>query len=265
MFNSPLYVVKLGGSITTIKNGNYELNYENLKNIAEVLSKSKLLSNSKIILVFGGGSFGNVAPIEYNILSKCNKDTYLVNISKMTTVMFSMLTDITNVFIEYGIPVYPFQCSAIVRQKINLKYEINIESILLALKQNYIPIISGDLVFNRENDFTIFSSDNIPFLISEVFPVKHVLYYTDVDGLYSNLIDKKIIPLIKLGDFEAIKNLAGPSSNQDVTGGMAHKIIQIENLLKNNVTSEILSFKNFRLIDHSLNKEIHFGTRFEVN
>lgn len=265
MFNSPLYVVKLGGSITTIKNGNYELNYENVKNIAEILSKSKLFSNSKIILIFGGGSFGNVAPTQYNILSKSDKDNYLVNISKMTTVMFSMLTDIANIFIEYGIPVYPFQCSAIVRQKINLKYEISIESILLALQQNYIPIISGDLVFKQDNNFTIFSSDNIPFLISEVFPVKHVLYYTDVDGLYSNIIDKKVIPLITLGDFKSIQKIAGPSSNQDVTGGMAHKVIQIENLLKNNVTSEILSFKNFKLIDNSLNKEIHLGTRFEVN
>lgn len=265
MFNSSLYIVKLGGSITTIKNGNYELNYRNLKNIAKTLSESDLFTNSKIILVFGGGSFGNVAPTEYNILSKNNRNNCLVNISKMTTVMFSMLTDITKIFIENNLPVYPFQCSSIVSQDVNLKYKINIDSILMALTQNYIPIISGDLVFTRENDFTIFSSDNIPFLISDKLPVKHVLYYTDVEGLYYNLIDRKVIPLIKLDDFKSLQNVAGPSSSQDITGGMAHKVIQIENLLKNNVSSEIISFENFKLIKNSLNKEIHLGTRFEVN
>ncbi|MFH4399001.1 isopentenyl phosphate kinase [Vibrio diabolicus] len=257
------YIIKLGGSITTNKDGRYELDVDNINLIGNVLCKDKLWEKYRIILVFGGGSFGNVAPREYDILSK-NSNTKIENVSKMTTIMFSMLSDITSILVSCGVPAYPFQCSAIVNQLSNGKFDLHSGSISSALEQGAIPVITGDLVFKNNGDFMIFSSDNVPELIADKISVSHIIYYSDVDGLYSNFKEKKVISYIKPTDIEGYKTIAGPSSRQDITGGMHNKINQIQCLVNKGLSVELLSFDFFPHVGLSISKKEQFGTFFEA-
>ncbi|MFM2666678.1 isopentenyl phosphate kinase [Vibrio mediterranei] len=257
------YIIKLGGSISTNKDGRYELDVNNIKLIGNTLYKYKIWERFKIVLVFGGGSFGNVAPREYDIISR-KTNSKVENISKMTTIMFSMLSDITSILISCGVPAYPFQCSAIVNQLPNGLFDIHTGSISSALEQGILPVITGDLVFNNDGDFMIFSSDNVPELIADKINVSHILYYSDVDGLYSDINEKKVITNIKPKDIEGYKSIAGPSSRQDITGGMYNKINQIQRLVNKGLSVELLSFSFFSNVGLSISKKKQFGTFFEA-
>ncbi|KHS96089.1 hypothetical protein RC88_09095 [Pectobacterium parvum] len=259
---SQFFIVKIGGSISTNKDGEYELNYENIEKIAEVIHKEKSWEHCNLILVFGGGSFGNLAPKEYNL--ECRSLNFNnENLSKMTTIMFSMLSEITAILIKNKVPVYPFQCSALVNQLSSGEWDLQVDSMFSALNQGLIPVISGDLVFKNDGGFRIFSSDNVPGLIAKKSMVEHVLYYSDVDGFYVDSSTNNVEENIKRNEIDSYMHLAGPSSRQDVTGGMRNKLLQIKKLLDLNVSAELLSFNKFSDLSSSLNKKIRHGTYFE--
>ncbi|RRO07662.1 isopentenyl phosphate kinase [Pectobacterium aquaticum] len=256
-----VFIVKIGGSISTNKDGEYELNYENIERIAQVIRGEKIWECCKLILVFGGGSFGNLAPKEYDL--EC-RTLYSNNchLSKMTTIMFSMLSEITDVLTRNKVPVYPFQCSALVNQLSSGEWNLQVDSIFSALSQGLIPVISGDLVFNNDGGFSIFSSDNIPELIAKKSIVEHVLYYSDVEGFYVDSSTNHIERHIVRNEIDSYMHLAGPSSRQDVTGGMRNKLLQIKKLLDLNISAELLSFNKFSDLSLSLNRKIRLGTYF---
>ncbi len=255
------YVVKIGGSVTTNKNGRYELRSEAIQTIAKVLRNRAFAVDLPIILIFGGGSFGNLAPVEHQIVDR--SDGFApTNLPMMTLTMFSMLTDITKVLIENAVPAYPFQSSALIVGGADGLLEVSTKSIAAAISLGYVPIISGDLIFAGREGFMIFSSDNIASLLARDFDIQRVLYYTDVRGLYDSLSPTAIIPFVDGANSSAVKSYAGASSSQDITGGMLNKFVQLRALAKLGIESEVLSFEYFGKLDLSLRKALHCGTVF---
>jgi|GEM_PF-3963355 len=255
------YVVKIGGSVTTNKNGRYELRLDSIRSIAKTLSDKAAAIDLPIILIFGGGSFGNLAPVDYQIFERSNGFAS-TKLPMMTTIMFSMLAEITGVFIENKVRVYPLQSSALIVGDEEGMIKINTQPIAAAISAGYTPIITGDLIFTGPGEFEIFSSDNIASLLAHDFNLRKVLYYTDVRGLYSSLDSRSIIPFVDNSNFSNVKLYAGASSAQDITGGMYNKFLQQRTLASLGVESEVLSFEFFDKIDLSLKKALHCGTVF---
>lgn len=253
------YVIKLGGSVTTEKRGRYVLRRDVISKIASVLKAKLVHIDYPVILIFGGGSFGNVAPTDFRIFEQ-QGGLPSVNLPMMTSVMFSMLSDIARIFVEHSLRVYPFQSGALLGVDERGQVVIDTRSVTAAMVAGYIPLLTGDLLLQGERQAEIYSSDNIASLLTEDFEVRRVLYYSDVAGVYDGV--GNLIYLVNDANASEVERFASASSMTDLTGGMRNKFMQQRLLASRGVVSEVLSFDFFEEVDMSLCGLRQFGTLF---
>ncbi|MFD2168636.1 isopentenyl phosphate kinase [Tumebacillus lipolyticus] len=238
-----MYVVKIGGSLLTNKDGYCAPNREMVRQYASLIAKEWDRLSGNLILIVGGGSYGNAVPIRYNL-----KDASLPwreqDLSMMTVKMFEWLSLVTEIFREEGVPCYPFQTSGyvITDDKHPLRYFI--EPVQHVLETNVLPVFSGDLVFDLSRKFTIFSSDNIPELFVERMRLTRVVMMTDVEGVMrfdQDGHERTLIPTVTKENFREVLLCTGPSRKQDITGGMKNKLEALLRLAERGVEGVITS------------------------
>lgn len=237
----------------------HKLNHANIHLTAKALQKAINKLKYPIVLVMGGGSYGNLAPRIYNIQSpqdNWNKNNLLM----MTVTMQGMLKEISEIFREYEIPVYPFQTSALFTYDEDGVY-VNTEPMIRSMDIGCIPLLSGDLIFGRDRNFKIFSSDNIPVAIAEDLNLVNVLYYGDVPGVYHPFGSNEVVSVIDKNNFNIVLSSAGKSGKPDITGGMKNKLEQAKLLAQMGISSEILAFTEINFLAESITGNLHFGTR----
>lgn len=218
-----MFVIKIGGSLITYKDQYCSPNKEEIIKFAKVIKSIWEDVKGKLIIVLGGGSYGNGVPIQYNIKNS-KQEWNPLDLQMMTTKMFEWITLVCQIFREEGIPCYPFQSSSYcITNQGNLK-EYNISSIKECLKLNLLPVTAGDLTFDTQDIFSIYSSDNIPEMFVKSLEVQRVVILTDVEGIYMESDEQNTIKLVNKENYEDILKFAGNSNKQDVTGGMNNKL-----------------------------------------
>lgn len=236
-------VIKFGGSVTTNKNGRYDLREQAVlacsRAIAELLSKRR----ENLVLVFGGGSFGNVAPIDYGLLVGDPCDGHSSKPYMMTTIMQGMLEKIITQMESLVTNLFPFQASSWVSRDVNGALVANTYPIACAISNGMIPVVCGDIIFRESGGYEILSSDFIPPLLARGIPVRKALYYSDVDGIYTVEDRTKIVREVTDKNIDIVRTYAGVSHHQDVTGGMQTKLLAMLDLASHGVPSELLNFK----------------------
>lgn len=233
-----MYIVKIGGSLITDKNAYCSPRRDKIREFAKVIKSQWDVLRGKLIVVLGGGSYGNGVPIRYNLRdSECEWEHK--NLLMMTFKMFEWINEVTMIFREEGIPCYPFQTSSYCTTNGGHPDQFFIEPIKKCLKLGILPVTSGDLTFDQEKTFVIFSSDNVPELFVDHMEIRRVVILTDVPGIYESIESKKIIPRVTRENAELILKVAGGSMKQDVTGGMNNKLRALIRLAQKNVMSVI--------------------------
>jgi isopentenyl phosphate kinase len=215
-----VFIVKLGGALITYKDDYCKPNTAVIKEFARVLRTRWSELQGRLILVLGGGSYGNGVPYRYNLL-----DSYgnwrPVDLSMMTVKTLEFMSLLAGIFREQGIPCYPFQTSSYLMTRNGEPQNFWIEPIKHALSLNVLPVLSGDMVFDSDRGFVIFSSDRIPELFVNSVSVKRVVMLTNVPGV---LNESEVFRRVAPEDHELVLNKASASRQQDVSGGMKNKV-----------------------------------------
>ncbi|MED4590504.1 isopentenyl phosphate kinase [Priestia flexa] len=258
-----MFVVKIGGSLITNKNEYCSPNKEEIRKFAKVLKARWEDLRGKLIIVIGGGSYGNGVPIRFNI-EKSEQDWKAKDLLMMTVKMFEWLTEVCMIFREEGLPCYPFQSSSYCTTNNGELINYNIGAIEKSLELGLLPITSGDLTFDDTKTFVIYSSDNIPEIFVDYFRVKRVVILTDVDGIYESLKDQNLIKRVNKDNYENILNIAGSSNKQDVTGGMNNKVKALIRIAQKGTTSIICNGNNPESLIEGLYSDTPPGTTIEA-
>ncbi|ASS75259.1 hypothetical protein CIG75_09860 [Tumebacillus algifaecis] len=235
-------VVKIGGSLLTDKDGYCAPNQEMVRQYARTIAKEWERLRGNLILIVGGGSYGNAVPVRYHLkdASLPWKDT---DLSMMTVKMFEWLSLVTQIFREEGVPCYPFQTSGYVVTKNKRPQRFFVEPVEHVLSMGVLPVFSGDLVFDEEQQFIIFSSDNLPELFVERMSLRRMVMLTDVEGVMQIGTDgqQTVIPEVTRANFQEVLRCAGPSQKPDITGGMKNKLEALLRLAEQGVEGVITS------------------------
>lgn len=230
MKSSELTLLKLGGSVITLKDKPLTPNTTAIKRLADEISESRCLP---LIIVHGGGSFGHPIAAKYGIVDGFKSREQIIGFSETHNSMIALNMLIVEALINRNIPAFSVSPSSFIVTRRGRICRIYRDVLDQALKLDLIPVLYGDAVFDYDMGFTILSGDQLVSELAIEFDAKKVIVGVDVDGLYTE--DPKINPNAQLiTDInvsrlkEVLIKIEG-SKTIDVTGGMMGKISELIN------------------------------------
>jgi isopentenyl phosphate kinase len=236
---SGVFIVKLGGSVISYKNEYCAANTAVIHEFGRVIRAHWSELGGRLIIVLGGGSYGSGVAHRYN-LQDSSQPWELGDLSLVTMKMFELLSLVTEIFRQEGVPCFPFQASGYLTSRDGKPERFLIEPIRHALSMGLLPILAGDLIFDEEKGFVIFSSDWLPELFVGTLPLRRVVMLTNVAGIMDYSSDKaRVVPRITNENYESVLNYTGPSKQQDISGGMKNKLKALLNISAMGVESVI--------------------------
>jgi isopentenyl phosphate kinase len=238
----PLYILKIGGSVATLKNRpGVSVRRDLLRKAAEAIKDAMEEKDFHLILIHGAGAAGHQLAKKYNLAEGIGmnpKKWYGALISRIANSKLD--TAIAEIFISKGLRVTSVHTASAIVQKNKKISHCNLEIIKEALRQNSIPMLYGEMVFDTKLGMSICSGDAIAPYLAEKLGAQKMFFASDIDGIFTKdphiHKDAKIIEKINLGE---IKNKAqiSVSHNVDVTGGLMGKIEKLGNVHHNALKS----------------------------
>lgn len=219
-----MFIVKLGGALISHKDEYCTPDISVIREFGRLICSRWADLRGRLIMILGGGSYGNGVAYRYN-LRESSQDWKPADLSMLTVKMFEWMSVVTDIFRQEGVPCYPFHTSSYMVSRDGRPQSYFIEPVKYALSMGVLPILSGDMVFDSDRRFVIFSSDGIPELFVGSLPLKRVVMLTNVPGVmnYSSG-EPKLITRVTRENYEAVLEHAGASRQQDVSGGMKNKV-----------------------------------------
>lgn len=247
-----LTLIKLGGSIITDKNKAYTTKPEIIKRLAKELKKSK----NPFILAHGSGSFGHTSAAKYG-----GKKGYknLKGIAKVARDAMEINRIVMDILVEEGLPAVSFRpMSMILTNEGKIKNSF-FESIEVAFNQGLIPVVYGDVIWDKKWKSTIYSGETILnrigiYMENKGFNIDKIIQVGETNGVYDG--KKNTIPVITRNTWPNFKKFVFGLKVKDVTGGMEHKIedalkmadlgiktLLINGMIKNELSNALLGKK----------------------
>lgn len=228
---SRLVLIKLGGSVITFKEKPLSANYTAINNISKILGILEI----PLIIVHGGGSYGHYWSVKFDMHTKLqNYDPH--GISVVHSSMLTLNNIILDAFEKHRLNPYGISPSSLL---LNGRPSSNkILELKKMTKNNIIPVTYGDAVYIKNNKYSIMSGDVLMTMLSKILNPSKIIFAINVDGLYTNLRDKKIIKEIKIENNKTHKNkqmkfnLRSNMNIDDVTGGIKRKIKEATKIAK---------------------------------
>ncbi len=251
-------LIKFGGSAITDKTKEEQINQRNINllvsQLKKILEKNK---NYHFIIGTGAGSFGHIQVNKYNLKNNITSEKQKLGFSIITNLVQTLNQQVIKTFLENNLPAISIKPNSIfLSEKKNYFF---IKIIIEALKQDYLPVLYGDMVFDQLKGGRVLSTDEIFYhlvknLIKEKIKIEKIIFAGDTDGV----LDKngKTIPLITKKTFPKIQSVFTENPLIDVTGGMKKKVNWAIKITQFKIPSFILKYIN--LYNFLKNKKISY-------
>ncbi len=205
-------VVKLGGSVITVKNKPMTVDKRRLEKAAETIArfyKEHSQSGLRMALVHGGGSFGHY------MVEKLLDEKGVLGAHEVSLIQEAMLRlslEVARVLVELGVPVTVHPAHTLCDRR-----ECKLRRLLADTVNGLVPLTYGDAVYD-DRGALIISGDDLAAWIAGALGAKCLIYVTDAPGVISR--DGRV-----LTEYTGEEELAGIGvEGSDVTGGMARKL-----------------------------------------
>jgi isopentenyl phosphate kinase len=206
-------LIKLGGSVITVKDRALTPNIQAIKGLSHVLAK---LSDS-FIIVHGGGSFGHYWSVKYNMHTKAELYDSR-GISMVHESMLALNQIIAKSMLEEGLAPYGISPTTLFADgKVNVT---KINELVEYARRGIVPVIFGDVVHLNEGRFSIVSGDSLMTSIATYLMPSRVIFTVNVDGIYEDMTNKKLVKVLNF----PTNGISIMDTPIDVTGGMGRKI-----------------------------------------
>jgi len=260
--NNKLLILKIGGSVITEKSKVLTSNLPVIKRLAREIAEAKPQS---LIIVHGGGSYGHPLAERYKLRDGLREPSQRIGFSETHEAMVSLNRLVVNSLLEQNVPALGMPSSSFAVTKNGRIHMLTDEPLIMAVKNDLIPVLYGDVVFDIDKGFTILSGDQIAALLAVKLHAERIIMGVDVDGLYTS--DPKVdpsailIPHLTLKELEKLKDKIGGVNVSDVTGGMAGKVLELMQPIAEGVQAVIVNALRPNSIYKALKGEELIGTR----
>jgi isopentenyl phosphate kinase len=217
-------LLKLGGSIITMKEGWRVMDQEMVEKLAKVVARVWKKSERDWILVLGAGSCGHPYVVEHDLDNGVKNAKQKLGFAETHLSCSELNSMVTNELIfREKIPAISIPTAIVITSKNKRIHSFNTKIIDDYLQAGYLPVLSGDMVPDIELGGSVCSGDQIISYLGK--KADKIILATNVDGV---LDDKgKVIPKITIDNFEEISKHFKKPKTKDVTGAMAGKIKEL--------------------------------------
>ncbi|TXH00677.1 MAG: hypothetical protein E6P95_03180 [Candidatus Moraniibacteriota bacterium] len=230
-----IIIVKLGGSIVTEKSADQPIvRQSNVVNIARIFRKHFNPEKHSLVLIHGAGSFGHLHAHRYKLaLGTKDHPEKIFRAIENQSLDARLNSELTQIFIKAKLPVVGMPTRTIAINNRGFLSSLVTGSIKRALEANTIPLLHGDMVFDKAWGLSVLSGDVLLAKLAQYFKVTKVFFASDVDGIFSQdphqFKKAKLIPKVR---FEKIGSsiTLGCSHHKDVTGGLSKKFTALNKL-----------------------------------
>lgn len=259
-----LIIVKIGGSLITDKTKPYTARLEIIKEISrQIQSALEEDKDLELIIGNGAGSFGHYSAMKYKVtsgvFSEEQKMGFCVTQDGVSRLNRFFTAELLRADVK-AISVHP--SSMITADNTKVK-KFFFDPILGILSMGVTPVVYGDIVYDRKNGATIFSTEQVLAEIVKQLSEKNIRVHRFIHvGVVPGVLDSKgkIIPLIRSNELSKHKKHFYTVKGFDVTGGMLHKVEESIQLAKQGIETLIIGGTENNILTHALTGKKVKGT-----
>jgi len=222
-----LAIIKLGGALITDKSKPYTLREDVLRRAAREIAEAL----GPCIVVHGVGSFGHVPVIERKLYTGFQRPEQLPDLSQTMVEVFQLRLAVIEALQEAGLaPVLFLPSNVFYMTKGEITSHFT-DGLRRYLDLGMTVVLGGDMCSDEERGFSVCSGDKVVHLLARLLRPKHVIFATDVAGIYTGdpKLDPnaKLIREISLSRIHEVEKMAEEAATPDITKGMKGKIEEI--------------------------------------
>lgn len=230
--------VKFGGSVITDKRVAESADIETIQRLASAVATARRRRPGlRIVLSHGSGSFGHVAAAKYGIHKGLAADADWYGFAATSAAALRLNRLVVDALIAAQVPAISFQPSATIETANGQVQEWHTAHIAKALDYGMVPVVHGDVSFDRIQGSAIASTEMLLQWLCRVpalQPRKIILI--GESAVYTadphKNPDAVRIPMIHRGNIDHVMGGASGSYGVDVTGGMASKLALMWRLIE---------------------------------
>ena len=236
--------LKLGGSLITDKLRPYTPRLDVIQRLANEIAQARQENPQLHILVGNGaGSFGHVPAKKYGTRSGVHTPQEWLGFAEVWKEAATLNRYVTDAFIQAGLPVISFSPCASVTANDGQVEHWELYPIESALKAGLLPLVFGDVIFDRQRGGTILSTEDLFEYLARHFHPQRILLAGIEEGVWRDYPQcTALLTRITPTTFPTASLHLEGSNATDVTGGMASKVRQSLALVQEIAGLEILIF-----------------------
>jgi isopentenyl phosphate kinase len=241
---SPLQFLKLGGSLITDKDRPHTPQLETLNRLAQEIYQARQLDPGlKLVLGHGSGSFGHTPAHRYGTrqgVSTLGEWQGFIEVWQEAAALNHLVMAALS---QAGVPAIAFPPSASVTARSRQVESWDLSPLLAALQAGLLPVIYGDVVFDRQLGGTILSTEDLFSHLAGRLHPNRLLLATVEPGVWADYpACTRLVAEITPASLPGLTAVLSGSSSIDVTGGMASKVSAMLGLVEQNPGLEVLIF-----------------------
>jgi isopentenyl phosphate kinase len=248
-----LTVIKLGGSLLTDKSRPYEARKSIIaaaaKELKECVDEGLIES---LILVHGVGSYGHPPVLEYKLYKGFTGPEQFIPLSKTQGIVNEFRLMITKELQEAGLPVNLLHPSSmLVAEKMRIA-KTYFEPLKGWMTLGMIPILGGDLLYDKTMGFSIGSGDELAIVLAREFQAKRLIFAMDELGVYTTDPKKnphaRLLTEIDINDLDEVTKGLEQLEKTDASGAIKGKlsyIAVVKDLIEGGLETTLLSMMKY--------------------
>jgi isopentenyl phosphate kinase len=216
--------LKLGGSLITDKNAPETARADVLRRVAaEIAQACGERPALRLLLGHGSGSFGHQAASRYGTHRGAATPADWAGFAEVWRVANRLNRLVVDALVDAGLPVISFPPSASAITEAGEILDLASEPIVRALANGLLPVVAGDVAFDRKRGSTIVSTERVFSRLGPVLrPTSLLLAGVDAGVFADYPVNTRLFESLRPSDLQPT-TVTG-SAATDVTGGMADKV-----------------------------------------
>lgn len=221
-----LTFLKLGGSLITDKQTPLTARTDTIQRItSEIAFAVKQDPSLQLVIGHGSGSFGHAVASQHHTHSGGEGERYWQGFAEVWAAARALNEIVIHHLVQAGLPVIAFPPSAGVTAASKKITHWDKRPFASALSHNLIPIVQGDVIFDRDLGGSILSTEEVFLHLADDFKPERVLLAGLDKGIYANPEQpSNIIPRVSPSTINEIFPALSGAKAADVTGGMLAKV-----------------------------------------